>query len=175
MSKVSRKRVRPADVHYWLMKSEPHKFSIDDLCKNKTEPWDGVRNYAARNHMRAMAVGDQVLFYHSNTKEPGVAGLAEVSRLAYADHTALDKTSDYYDAKATKEKNPWEMVEVKFVRKWKRVVTLHEMKACKELEKMALFTQARLSVQPVTAEEYEFILRMEDQPPAEDGDKKQKK
>ncbi|KPA81900.1 hypothetical protein ABB37_04144 [Leptomonas pyrrhocoris] len=158
---MHRKRVRPAEVHYWLMKSEPQKFSIDQLAAEKTVPWDGVRNYAARNNMRAMAVGDVVLFYHSNTKEPGVAGLAEVARLAYDDYTALDKTSEYYYPKATAERNPWQMVDVKFVAKWKRVVTLSEMKACKELQKMALFTQSRLSVQPVTADEYEFIVRME--------------
>ncbi|KPI89390.1 hypothetical protein ABL78_1516 [Leptomonas seymouri] len=170
---MSRKRVRPAEVHSWLMKSEPHKFSIDHLAKEKTAPWDGVRNYAARNNMRAMAVGDRVLFYHSNTKEPGVAGLAEVARLAYDDYTALDKTSEYYDPKATAEKNPWQMVDVKFVAKWKRVVTLHEMKACQALQKMALFTQSRLSVQRVTAEEYEFILRMaKDEQPAGKGKKK---
>lgn len=170
---MSRKRVRAADVHYWLMKSEPNKFSIDQLAKEQTAPWDGVRNYAARNHMRAMALGDRVLFYHSNTKEPGVAGLAEVARLAYDDYTALDKASEYYDPKATTEKNPWQMVDVKFVAKWKRVVTLHEMKACEELRKMALFTQTRLSVQPVTAKEYDFILTLgkKEAPAAEESPK----
>ncbi|KAG5464543.1 hypothetical protein LSCM1_00734 [Leishmania martiniquensis] len=160
---MSRKRVRSGDIHYWLMKSEPHKFSIDDLARRKTSPWDGVRNYAARNNLRAMAVGDKVLFYHSNTKEPGVAGLAEVVRLAYDDFTALDKTSDYFDPKATKEKNPWQMVDVKFVAKWDAVVTLRAMKSRKELQKMALFTQSRLSVQPVDAAEYAYILRMNEE------------
>ncbi|KAG5490862.1 hypothetical protein JKF63_00984 [Porcisia hertigi] len=157
---MKRKRQRSGDIHYWLMKSEPHKFSIDDLAKQNTSPWDGVRNYAARNHMRAMTVGDKVLFYHSNTKQPGVAGLAEVVRSAYDDFTALDKTSDYFDPKATKEKNPWQMVDVRFVAKWDAVVTLQEMKLRSELQKMALFTQSRLSVQPVDAVEYAYILRM---------------
>ncbi|TPP53378.1 EVE domain family protein [Leishmania donovani] len=148
---MSRKRVRAEDIHYWLLKSEPHKFSIDDLAKQKTSPWDGVRNYAARNNMCAMSVGDKVLFYHSNTKEPGVAGLAEVVRLAYDDFTALERTSEYFDPKATKEKNPWKMVDVKFVAKWDTVLTLHELKSRRELQKMALFTQSRLSVQPVSA------------------------
>lgn len=94
---------------------------------------------------------------------PGVAGLAEVARLAYADYTALDKTSEYYDAKATKEKNPWQMVDVKFVAKWDSVVSLHDMKARKELKDVALFSQARLSVQPVAANEYAFILRMSEE------------
>jgi predicted RNA-binding protein with PUA-like domain len=170
---MSRKRIRPADVHYWLMKSEPNKFSIDQLAKEKTAPWDGVRNYAARNNMRAMAVGDKILFYHSNTKEPGVAGLAEVAHLAYDDYTALEKASEYFDPKATAVKNPWQMVDVRFVAKLERVVTLQEMKMCKELQKMALFTQARLSVQPVTAEEYEFILRLADKaPPVTKGKRK---
>ncbi|KAG5489865.1 hypothetical protein GH5_00748 [Leishmania sp. Ghana 2012 LV757] len=160
---MSRKRLRSEDIHYWLMKSEPHKFSIDDLARQKTSPWDGVRNYAARNNLRAMAVGDKVLFYHSNTKEPGVAGLAEVVRLAYDDFTALDKTSDYFDPKATKEKNPWQMVDVKFVAKWDAVVTLREMKSRRELQQMALFTQSRLSVQPVGAAEYAYIVRMNEE------------
>ncbi|KAK7202327.1 EVE domain containing protein [Novymonas esmeraldas] len=161
---MSRKRVRAEDINYWLMKSEPHKFSIDDLAKLSSSPWDGVRNYAARNNMRAMSVGDKVLFYHSSTKVPGVAGLAEVGRSAYDDFTALDKTSEYFDSKATKEKNPWQMVDVKFVAKWDAVVSLHEMKARKELQKMALFTQSRLSVQPVTAAEYAVIVGMNTEP-----------
>lgn len=160
---MSRKRVRAEDIRYWLLKSEPHKFSIDDLAKQKTSPWDGVRNYAARNNMRAMSVGDKVLFYHSNTKEPGVAGLAEVVRLAYDDFTALDKTSEYFDPKATKEKNPWKMVDVKFVARWDSVLTLHKLKSRRELQKMALFTQSRLSVQPVSASEYAYILRMNEE------------
>ncbi|CAJ1013203.1 putative EVE domain containing protein [Leishmania naiffi] len=160
---MSRKRMRAEDIHYWLLKSEPHKFSIDDLAKQKTSTWDGVRNYAARNNMRAMAVGDKALFYHSNTKEPGVAGIAEVVRLAYDDFTALDKTSEYFDPKATKAKNPWQMVDVKFVEKWDAVVTLQAMKSRKELQKMALFTQSRLSVQPVGAAEYAYVLRMNEE------------
>lgn len=144
------------------MKSEPHKFSIDDLKKQHTSPWDGVRNYAARNHMRSMQVGDMVLFYHSNTKEPGVAGLAKVVKAAYDDYTALDKKSEYYFPKATVENNPWQMVDVGFVSKFEHVVSLSNMKKQKELQKMALFTQSRLSVQPVTADEFTFILAMHD-------------
>lgn len=143
----------------WLMKSEPYKFSIDDLAAMPSSPWDGVRNYEARNNMKAMKVGDHVLFYHSvAAKETGVAGIAVVCKEAYDDFTALDKKSEYHDAKATKEKNSWQMVDVKFVDKFPRVVTLHEIKADKALASMALIQRGRLSVVPVTQKEYEHIL-----------------
>ncbi|CAD2213324.1 thymocyte nuclear protein 1 [Angomonas deanei] len=125
-----------------------------------TSPWDGVRNYAARNHMKAMKTGDKVLFYHSNCKEPGVCGLASVVKEAYDDYTALDKNSEYYFPKATKEKNPWQMVDVGFVAEFDEVVPLKVLKEEKELKDMALFTQSRLSVQPVTVAEYNHIVEL---------------
>ncbi|RNF09598.1 thymocyte nuclear protein 1 [Trypanosoma rangeli] len=156
---MSRKRVRsPEAVQHWLMKSEPDKFSIDDLKASGRSPWDGVRNYAARNNMKAMNVGDRVLFYHSNAKPPGVVGLATVVRTAYPDHTALDPASPYHDAKATKEKNPWEMVDIKFGEKFPALLSLERLKGEKELREMQLFSRTRLSVQPVTKGEYEHIL-----------------
>lgn len=146
---------------YWLMKSEPDVFSIDDLKnrKNQTEHWDGVRNYQARNFMRdEMSEKDIILFYHSNCEEPGIAGLAEVASKAYPDHTQFDKNSDYFDPKATKENPRWFMVDVKFKKKFSRVVTLKELKECDEIKDMRLLQKGnRLSVIPVTKEEYEFI------------------
>lgn len=160
---MQRKRPRSPTIRrcqHWLMKSEPHKFSIDDLEGMTISPWDGVRNYAARNHMKAMLIGDKVLFYHSNTKEPGVVGLAEVVREAYDDHTALDSKSDYYYPKATKDSNPWQMVDVRFVEKFPGVVSLTTIKKEKTLQNMALLRQSRLSVQPVTPTEYDHIVRL---------------
>ncbi|ORC85511.1 thymocyte nuclear protein 1 [Trypanosoma theileri] len=158
---MSRKRVRSSEaVQYWLMKSEPNKFSIDDLKECGRSPWDGVRNYAARNYMKLMNVGDRVLFYHSNAKPPGVVGLASVVRKAYPDHTALDATSEYYDAKATEAKNPWEMVDVQFEEKFSSLVSLEQLKEEKKLSSMLLFTRTRLSVQPVTKSEYEHIVSL---------------
>nr|CCC93929.1 conserved hypothetical protein [Trypanosoma congolense IL3000] len=155
---MNRKRPRsPVSTRYWLMKSEPNKFSIDDLKKCGRSPWDGVRNYAARNNMRAMNVGDFVLFYHSNAKPSGVVGLATVVKTAYPDHTALDPKSDYYDPKACKN-NPWEMVDVQFEEKFPSIVSLEELKKEKALMAMQLFTHSRLSVQCVERREYEHIV-----------------
>ncbi len=113
--------------HYWLMKSEPDAFSIDNLKKVGTEPWNGVRNYQARNFMRAMQVGDGVLFYHSNCKEPGIVGTATVASAAYPDDTQFNPKSDYYDPKSTREEPRWSLVDVKFERKLKRTITLDEI------------------------------------------------
>lgn len=156
-----RKRPRsPEAVRYWLMKSEPEKFSIDDLRAAGRSPWDGVRNYAARNNMKAMNVGDFVLFYHSNAKPPGVVGIASVVRTAYPDHTALDPASPYHDAKATKGKNPWEMVDVQFEEKFPLLISLERLKGEKKLQDMQLFSRSRLSVQSVKKEEYEHVVRL---------------
>ncbi|PBJ76964.1 thymocyte nuclear protein 1 [Trypanosoma cruzi] len=156
---MSRKRAPSSEAgQYWLMKSDFHTFSIDDLKKSGCSPWDGVRNYAARNNMRAMNVGDRILFYHSCAKPAGVAGLAVVVKTAYPDHTALDPASPHYDVKATKEKNPWEMVDIQFEEKFPSLVTLERLKAEKELRDMKLFSMARLSVQPVTRSEYEYVV-----------------
>ena len=113
---------------YWLMKSEPTDFSIDDLQKVKTEPWSGVRNYQARNFMRQMKPGDGVLFYHSNTEVPGIYGIAEVASLPYPDPTQFDKKSKYYDEKATPEQPRWELVDVGYVKTFKQPVSLAEIR-----------------------------------------------
>ncbi|CAM6001095.1 unnamed protein product [Sphagnum balticum] len=143
------------------MKSEPDVFSFDDLKRKGRTRWDGVRNYVARNYMmRDMKVGDEVLFYHSNADPSGVAGLATVSALAEPDISQFDKKSEYYDPKATKEKPRWYCVEVKYQSALPRLVSLHEIKADKKLKDMVLLHQSRLSVQPVTAEEFRYICKM---------------
>lgn len=152
-------------MNYWLMKSEPDVFGIDHLeqCPDQTEPWDGVRNYQARNMMRdEMRVGDQVFFYHSNCKVPGIVGIAEVVREGYPDYTARDPESNYHDPKSTEEKPIWYMVDVRFVRKLKRNISLEELKQRPELEGMPLVRRGnRLSVMPVSAEHWEMILALE--------------
>ena len=150
--------------HYWLMKSEPDAFSIDDLKKVGVEPWNGVRNYQARNFMRAMQPGDGVLFYHSNTDVPGIVGVAEVASDAYPDPTQFDPKSDYFDPKSTREQPRWDLVDVKFVKKLKRTIPLDEIKArADELgEGFALVQKGtRLSVMPVTAAQWKILLSME--------------
>jgi len=153
-----------ARKHYWLMKSEPDTFSIDHLKKVGTEPWNGVRNYQARNFMRAMQVGDGVLFYHSNCKEPGIVGTATVAAAAYPDDTQFNPKSDYYDPKSTREEPRWSLVDVKFERKLKRTITLDEIKQhADDLgEGFALVQRGnRLSVLPVTAAQWKFLLALE--------------
>ena len=153
-----------ARKRYWLMKSEPDAFSIDDLEKVGTEPWNGVRNYQARNFMRSMQVGDGVLFYHSNCKEPGIVGTATVASAAYPDDTQFNPKSDYYDPKSTREEPRWSLVDVKFERKLKRTITLDEIKQhADELGEGFALTQRgnRLSVLPVTAAQWKFLLALE--------------
>ena len=163
------------------MKSEPEsslensidvKFGIEDL---KSEPeqtacWDGVRNYQARNFMRDdMKLGDKAFFYHSNCKEPGIAGIVKIVKESYVDHTQFDKKDPHYDPKSSKENPKWFMVDVKYVRMMERFVSLKELKALHidhktdngPLKSIALFTRARLSVQPLTKEEFDFILALE--------------
>ncbi|MFY7993248.1 MAG: EVE domain-containing protein [Bacteriovoracaceae bacterium] len=151
-------------MKYWIMKSEPDVFSFSDLKKRpkQTEHWDGVRNYQARNYMRdEMKTGDLVLFYHSNAEVIGAAGVAQVTKEAYPDHTQFDPKSDYYDPKSTKENPRWFMVNVTFNKDFKRVVSLDEMKTHKELKEMRLLQKGnRLSVMPVTREEFEFIVKL---------------
>ncbi len=144
------------------MKSEPEVFSIDQLAEAKTTWWEGVRNYQARNFMmNEMAVGDEVLFYHSNAEPPGIAGLAKVSRPAAPDITQFDKKSETYDPKATLDKPRWLCVEVKFVKKFKKFISLPEIKSTPALVKMTLLQKgSRLSIQPVTAAEFEFLKKM---------------
>ena len=152
-----------ARKRYWLMKTEPDTFSIDDLAKVKTEPWTGVRNYQARNHMKEMQVGDGVLFYHSSCEVPGIAGVATVAATAYPDPTQFDKKSDYFDAKSSREQPRWEMVDVAFDRKLKRVIPLEEIKQhADELGAFALTQRGnRLSVLPVSAAQWKFLLSLE--------------
>jgi predicted RNA-binding protein with PUA-like domain len=153
-----------ARKRYWLMKSEPDAFSIDDLEKVGTEPWNGVRNYQARNFMRSMQAGDGVLFYHSNCKEPGIVGTATVSSTAYPDETQFDPKSDYHDPKSTREDPRWSLVDVTFERKLKRTITLEEVKQHADAlgEGFALTQRgSRLSVSPVTAAQWKFLLALE--------------
>ncbi len=147
---------------YWLIKSEPEVFSIDHLAKDTTTWWEGVRNYQARNFMmKDMAVGDEVLFYHSNAEPPGIAGLAKVSSGALPDPTQFDKKSEYFDPKATLKNPRWLCVEVQFVKKFKNLVSLSEVKKMQALDKMLLIQKgSRLSIQPVTATEFELIKKM---------------
>ncbi len=142
---------------HWLMKSEPDVFGISELRRRRTTTWDGVRNYEARNFMRGMAVGDRVLFYHSNAAPSGVAGLAEVSRTAIPDHTAWDPESPYFDAKSTPDAPRWWMVEVRFVAAFTEVVALDQLRAIPELADLALFRRSRLSVVPISAGHYALI------------------
>ena len=150
---------------YWLMKSEPDSFSIDNLKKVGTEPWNGVRNYQARNFMRdGMQIGDGVLFYHSNCAVPGIAGLAKVASKAYPDETQFDRKSDYYDPKATREEPRWMLVDVAFDRKLKRVIPLEEIRQHADAlgEGFALTSKGtRLSVMPVTAAQWKLLLSLE--------------
>lgn len=149
-------------AQYWLMKSEPDVFSIDQLKKEKTSLWDGVRNYQARNFMmKDMKVGDQVLFYHSNAKPPGVAGVAKISKEAVADPTQFNKKSEYYDEKASKDNPRWFCVEVAFNKKFKTFVALEELKTKKGLEDMMVTKKGqRLSIQPVTKKEFDIVCKM---------------
>ena len=151
-------------MNYWLMKSEPDAFSIDDLAKRpkKTEPWDGVRNYQARNMMRdEMKKGDQVFFYHSNCKEPGIVGIAKVVKEGYPDFTAFEPKEKYYDPKSDPQNPRWFMVDVQFVKKFKRTITLTELKQQKGLEDMALVRKGnRLSIMPVSKSQWSLILSM---------------
>jgi predicted RNA-binding protein with PUA-like domain len=145
---------------YWLMKSEPDTYSIDDLERDGTTHWDGVRNYKARNNMRAMQVGDEVLFYHSSASPPGVVGIARVCRDAYPDPAQFDERTKYHDAKSTREEPRWDMVDVEFVAKAKETVGLPEIKAEAALADMELVRYGRLSVQSVKKEEFERVKRM---------------
>ena len=153
----------PRERHYWLMKSEPDAFSIDDLKRKKQEAWDGVRNYQARNYMRdGMRVGDQVFFYHSNCAEPGIAGIAEVATDAYPDPSQFDPKSKYFDAGSSRDNPRWMLVDVKFVKKLKRTITLKELQGDAALDGMPLLRKGnRLSVMPVGASEWRYILTLE--------------
>jgi predicted RNA-binding protein with PUA-like domain len=145
---------------YWLLKSEPDVFSIDDLESEGSTPWDGVRNYQARNNMRAMKAGDEVLYYHSNAKPPCVVGIARVCREAYADPTQFDPKSHYYDPKSDPDDPRWSLVDVEFVARLPRMVTLEKVKGERDLADMELLRYGRLSVQSVTPEQFERVKEM---------------
>ncbi len=153
-------------MNYWLIKSEPDAFSIDDLenCPNKTDHWDGIRNYQARNFMRdQMEIGDQVFFYHSNCKPPGIVGICEVASGPYPDHTAFDPQEKYFDPKSSPDNPRWLMVDMKFVRRTKRMISLEEIKQhIDQLEDFALVRRGnRLSIMPVSKAHWDFILSLE--------------
>jgi predicted RNA-binding protein with PUA-like domain len=146
---------------YWLMKSEWDVYPIRNLEKDGTTSWEGIRNYEARNYIRdRMHVGDEVLFYHSNAKPPGVAGLARIVRGAYPDSFAFEKKSKYYDPNSLRESPRWFMVDVAFVEAFDEVVALDRIRSRPELRNMTLLKRGRLSIQPVTREEFEVIKRM---------------
>lgn len=152
-------------MNYWLMKTEPDSFRIDDLAgkPKKTEHWDGVRNYQARNMMRdEMKKGDLIFFYHSNCKEPGIVGIAKVVKEGYPDFTAFETKNNYYDPKSDPAKPRWYMVDVQLVRKLKRNISLQELKNYKSLADMPLLQRGnRLSVMPVSKKHWDFILKQE--------------
>ena len=154
-------------MHHWLIKSEPDVFSIRDLAraKRRTTHWEGVRNYQARNFLRAMCLGDQALFYHSNAAPSAVAGIVEVVRTAYPDPTAWDPRSDYHDPKASPEHPVWAMVDVRLVEVFPREVPLEELRGVKGLAGMELLRRgSRLSVHPVTAAEFRTIRTLAHRP-----------
>ena len=147
---------------YWLLKSEPGAYSIDDLERDTTTSWEGVRNYQARNFLRDDArIGDLVLFYHSNTDPVGVAGIAKGMRAGYPDPFQFDKRNKYFDPKSKPESPTWVTVDVGFVEKFAEVVALATLKSMPGLEKMVVTQRgSRLSVQPVTKEEFEIVRKL---------------
>jgi len=151
-------------MQYWLMKSEPDEFGIDDLesCPDATAHWDGCRNYQVRNMMRdEMKVGDLALFYHSNTKPPGVAGIMEIVREGYPDHTAFDPEDPHYDPKSDPDKPRWYMVDVRFVERFSRYVPISELKKQRDLSAMKILQKGnRLSITPVSKKEWNRIVKL---------------
>jgi predicted RNA-binding protein with PUA-like domain len=155
------------EVNYWLFKSEPvskggrSSYSIEDLKKDKVSPWDGVRNYEARNHMKNMKVGDLGFFYHSNSKPSGIVGIVKVVKEAYPDYTALDPKGNYYDPKSKEDSPRWFMVDVEYVRHLNDVIPLDDLKEQKELKDMQLISRSRLSVSSVGRKHWDHVLTME--------------
>lgn len=144
---------------YWLVKSEPESYGIDKLKKDKKTPWTGVRNFLARNYMRQMQIGDGVLFYHSSCAVPGVYGVAKVASKAYPDPTQFDKKGHYFEARATKDKPVWDLVDIAYVKTLKHPVALTNIRAKKRLQGMEIVKpRSRLSVSPVTKAEFDEIL-----------------
>jgi len=153
-------------VKYWLFKSEPDAFSINDLkgMKGKKDHWDGIRNYQARNLMRDdIKKGDLGFFYHSSCKVPGVVGIVEIVKEAYPDHTALDPKEKYYDPKETADNPRWVMVDVKFKQQFKEIIPLERLRSVKALSEMMLLRKgSRLSIQPVSKKEWNAIVKLSD-------------
>lgn len=151
-------------MHYWLLKSEPNAFSIDDLKQKKVTHWDGVRNYQARNFMRdQMQKGDFCFFYHSNSDPAGIVGVCEVVKEAYPDFTAFDPEDHHYDPKSDPERPRWVMVDVKFKKKFSRVISLAELRQQPTLHDMLVLRKGnRLSITPVTAKEWQIIMKLAD-------------
>jgi predicted RNA-binding protein with PUA-like domain len=157
-------------MNYWLLKSEPSEYSIDDLRRapGRTAHWDGVRNYQARNYMRdGMRVGDGVLFYHSSCEVPAIVGIAEVASTAYPDHTAFDPADPHFDPKSDPDRPAWMMVDLRFRRRLRCPITLAELQRhAARLDGMALLRRGnRLSVMPVSKKHWDFILALEDEKP----------
>ena len=147
--------------NFWLMKTEPDVYSIDDLAREGQAFWEGVRNYQARNHMRSMALSDLALFYHSNAKPPGVVGVARVCKLAYTDHTQFDKRSKYFGARSRPSDPRWSMVDVEFVEKLPEPVSLEMLKTDAKLSTMLVTKRGiRLSVQPVDRAHFARVLKL---------------
>ena len=149
-------------MNYWLMKNEPEDYSIDDLAKDKTEPWDGIRNYQVRNMIRdEMRLGYNAFFYHSNCETPGIYGQMTICREAYVDHTAFDEKAKYYDPKSIKDAPRWLMVDVKFKKKFNKIVSLKELKSYKELSQMRVVQRGnRLSITKLEKKEWDFIIKL---------------
>ncbi len=151
-------------MNYWLFKSEPESYSIDDLAneKKQTACWDGIRNYQARNMLRDdIKVADKLFFYHSNAKPTGIVGVCKVVKNAYPDHTAFDPNSKYFDPKSSKENIRWVMVDVQLVEKFNGIISLQQLKVTIGLEDMMVCRRgARLSIQPVTAEQWKIVMNI---------------
>jgi predicted RNA-binding protein with PUA-like domain len=149
-------------MNYWLIKSEPDVFSIQDLKRVKREPWNGVRNYQARNFMwKQMQIGDLALFYHSNAKPPGVVGIAKVTSEAYPDSTQFDPISEYFDEKATHEKPRWWLVDFSFEKEFKKMITLDQLRQEPKISTMILLQKGtRLSITPLEKNHFDFIKKL---------------
>ncbi len=152
-------------MRYWLMKSEPNVYSIDDLARQqgKTDHWDGIRNYQARNFIRDdMRKGDLAFFYHSNCQQPGIAGIMKIAREAYPDFTAFDSKHKYHDPKSDPEQPRWFMVDVELVRRFDETISLQQLKEHEKLKDMPLLQRgSRLSIMPVTKPQWDYILKLE--------------
>lgn len=149
------------EKHYWLMKSEPESYGIDHLKKDKKTPWTGIRNFLARNYMRQMEIGDEVLFYHSSCAVPGVYGAAKVVLKPYPDPTQFDEKGHYFEPRATKEKPVWDLVDIAYVSTFKNPLPLAEMRSISALSGMLILApRCRLSVTPVSSEEFSEIVRL---------------